>query len=133
MATAEATKDASSWRFVTPLLIGSALNPINTSLIPSALDPIAACVRRLGRTDILVSRLYLASASAQPTAGKLSEEFGPRRLFLTDISTFGYIRVDRLIGHHLDRFPLQRQRLPPPHHRLDHGRRRCARRLDRSY
>jgi MFS family permease len=40
---------------------------------------------------VLVSSLYLASAIAQPTASKLSEEFGPRRVFLTGISTFGYI------------------------------------------
>jgi predicted MFS family arabinose efflux permease len=75
-----------SWRFVTPLFMGSTLNPVNSSLIATALVPIAAGVHvSVGRTAVLVSGLYLASAIAQPTAGKLSEEFGPRRVFLVGI------------------------------------------------
>lgn len=84
-APPEATTDtaAFSWRFVTPLLAGSALNPINTSLIATALVPIAAAMHvSVAQTAVLVSALYLASAIAQPTGGKLAEEFGPRRIFL---------------------------------------------------
>ncbi|HWG63729.1 MAG TPA: MFS transporter [Streptosporangiaceae bacterium] len=78
--------NAFSWRFVTPLYIGSALNPINSSLIATALVAIAAAVHvSVGRTAVLVSALYLASAIAQPTGGKLAEEFGPRRVFLGGI------------------------------------------------
>ena len=39
----------------------------------------------VGQTAILISCLYLTSAIAQPTAGRLSEEFGPRRVFLVGI------------------------------------------------
>ena len=68
--------------------MGSALNPINSSLIATALVPIAAAVHvSVGRTAVLVSALYLASAIAQPTGGKLAEEFGPRRVFLAGILT----------------------------------------------
>ncbi|GAA4186346.1 MFS transporter [Gryllotalpicola kribbensis] len=75
-----------NWRFTTPLYIGSALNPINSSLIATALVPIAAGVHvSIGQTAALVSALYLASAIAQPTAGKAAEVFGPRRVFLTGI------------------------------------------------
>jgi MFS family permease len=81
-----APADAFAWRFVTPLYMGSALNPINSSLIATALVPIAAAVGvSVGRTAVLVSALYLASAIAQPTGGKLAEEFGPRRVFLAGI------------------------------------------------
>ena len=74
------------WRTVTPLVMGSALNPINSSVIATALVPIAAALHiPVGRTAILVSSLYLACAIAQPTAGKLAEEFGPRRVFLAGI------------------------------------------------
>jgi len=77
-----------SWRFVTPMLLGSALNPVNSSVIATALVPIAAALHvPVGRTAILVSVLYLATAIAQPTAGKLSEELGPRRVFLAGIVT----------------------------------------------
>jgi MFS family permease len=77
-----------SWRFVTPLFMGSSLNPINSSLIATALVPIAAAMHvSVGRTAVLVSALYLASSIAQPTAGKLAEEFGPRRVFVFGIVT----------------------------------------------
>jgi MFS family permease len=74
-------------RFVTPLLMGSALNPINSSVIATALVSIAAAIGvPVGQTSILISSLYLTSAIAQPTAGRLSEEFGPRRVFLAGIA-----------------------------------------------
>ena len=64
--------------------MGSALNPINSSLIATALAPIALSFHvSVGHTAVLLVSLYLASAIAQPTAGKIAEEFGPRRTFLT--------------------------------------------------
>jgi MFS family permease len=74
---------AFGWRVVTPLLTAASLNPINSSVIATALVPLAIALHiPVGRTAILVSSLYLASAIAQPTAGKLAEEFGPRIIFL---------------------------------------------------
>jgi MFS family permease len=85
-APAPSTRDPFSWRFTTPLFIGSALNPINSSLIATALLPIAHGVGvPIGQTAALVTALYLASAIAQPTAGKAAEVFGPRRVFLAGI------------------------------------------------
>lgn len=84
------------WRFLAPLYMGSALNPINSSVIATALVPIAAAMHvSVGRTLILVSSLYLASAIAQPTAGKLAEEFGPRRVFMAGIVT---VLVGGIVG-----------------------------------
>jgi MFS family permease len=77
-------REAFSWRFVTPLLSSCTLNPINSTLIATALVPIAhAMYVSVGRTTVLVSALYLACAVGQPTAGKLAEQLGPRRVFLT--------------------------------------------------
>ena len=74
-------------RFVTPMFMGAALNPINSSVIATALVSIAAAMGvPVGRTSILISSLYLTSAIAQPTAGRLAEEFGPRRVFLAGIA-----------------------------------------------
>jgi MFS family permease len=68
------------------MLLGSALNPINSSVIATALVSIAAALHvPVGQTSILISSLYLTCAIAQPTAGRLSEEFGPRRVFLAGI------------------------------------------------
>ncbi|MFF3874002.1 MFS transporter [Streptomyces sp. NPDC001978] len=72
--------------FTTPLYVGSALNPVNSSIIATAMVPIATELGvSVGATAVLVSALYLASAVAQPTAGKLAEVFGPRRIFLSGI------------------------------------------------
>ncbi|WP_207711777.1 MFS transporter [Sulfobacillus harzensis] len=68
------------------MYIGSALNPINSSLIATALLSIAMAMHvPVGRTAVLVTALYLACAIAQPTGGKLAEVFGPRRVFLSGI------------------------------------------------
>src|SRR6266700_2545054 len=83
-------------RFVTPMFMGSALNPINSSMIAIALVPIAGAMHvSVGQTAILISSLYLTSAIAQPAAGRLSEEFGPRRIFLVGIVT---VLVAGIIG-----------------------------------
>ncbi|MGF6882016.1 MFS family permease [Nocardia sp. GAS34] len=75
-----------SWRFTSPLFLGSALNPVNSSLIATALLPIAGDLGiRIGRTAALVAALYLASTIALPTAGKAAEVFGPRRIFMSGI------------------------------------------------
>ncbi|MFE5097301.1 MFS transporter [Streptomyces sp. NPDC056638] len=82
----EAKRDFFAWPFTTPLYVGSALNPINSSIIATAMVPIAADLNvSVGATAVLVSSLYLASAVAQPTAGKLAEVLGPRRIFLSGI------------------------------------------------
>ncbi|MGK4585100.1 MFS transporter [Kitasatospora sp. HPMI-4] len=74
------------WRLVTPLLVGSALNPVNSSILATALVPIARSFQvSLVATAVLVSSLYLASAVAQPTMGRLAERFGPRRVFLVGL------------------------------------------------
>ncbi|MGW6512378.1 MFS transporter [Streptomyces niveus] len=75
-----------AWRFTTPLYVGSVLNPVNSSIIATALVPIAVELHvSVGSTAVLISSLYLASAVAQPTAGKLAEVFGARRIFLSGI------------------------------------------------
>jgi MFS family permease len=85
-----------SWRFTTPLFIGSALNPVNSSLIATALLPIAHGIGvPIGQTAALVTALYLATAIAQPTAGKAAEVFGPRRVFLVGIVLVG---IGGLVG-----------------------------------
>jgi MFS family permease len=67
--------------------MGAALNPVNSSVIATALVSIAAAMHvSVGQTAILISSLYLTSAIAQPAAGRLAEEFGPRRVFLVGIA-----------------------------------------------
>ncbi|MTD15683.1 MFS transporter [Nakamurella sp. YIM 132087] len=69
-------------RFAVPLLLGSVLNPINTTMIAVALVPIGRDLGLPTATVIwLVTGLYLASAVAQPVLGNLADLLGPRRIF----------------------------------------------------
>ena len=71
------------WRFLAPLLLGSTLNPINSSMIATALVGIGVDMHAgPDATASLISVLYLCSAVMQPTMGKLSTLFGARRIFL---------------------------------------------------
>ena len=82
-AKEEAFRKAFGWRFTAPLLLGSTLNPVNSSLIATGLVGIGADMHAgPGATASLISVLYLCSAVMQPTMGKLSTLFGPRRIFL---------------------------------------------------
>jgi len=75
-----------TWRFVTPVLIGPVLNPINTSMIAVALVPISHDLHVATSVVVwLVAGLYLASAIAQPTMGKLADVFGPKRVYLVGL------------------------------------------------
>lgn len=74
-------------RFLAPLLIGSTLNPINSSMLATGLVGIGVDFGTgPGTTAMLISVLYLCSAVAQPTMGKLAMVFGPRRVFLSGIA-----------------------------------------------
>lgn len=81
-------------RLLPPMMLGSVLNPINSTIISVALVPIG---RALGapaaQTAWLVSALYLATALGQPVVGRLIDIFGPRRLFLVSTSLVGVAGV----------------------------------------
>ena len=69
--------------FVVPLALGSMLNPINSTMISTALAPIAKDFEATAtQTGWLIAGLYLTSAVAQPTMGRLADLFGPRRVYL---------------------------------------------------
>jgi MFS family permease len=68
---------------VAPLALGSFLNPINSSMIATALVPIGRSLNAgVSETIWLVAAVYVASAVAQPTMGKLADRWGARRVFL---------------------------------------------------
>ncbi|MFC5952894.1 MFS transporter, partial [Pseudonocardia lutea] len=68
---------------VLSLVLGSILNPVNSSIIAVALIPIGVAMGASpAATTWLVSGLYLATAVGQPVVGRLVDAFGPRPLFL---------------------------------------------------
>lgn len=76
------------------MILGSILNPINSSIISVALIPIGqAFGAPPSQTAWLISALYLATAIGQPVVGKLIDIFGPRRLFLIATTLVGLSSV----------------------------------------
>jgi MFS family permease len=74
------------FRFVAPLALGSALNPINSTMIATAVVPIATNFHAsVADAGWLIAGLYLASAIAQPTMGRLADLFGARRIYLISL------------------------------------------------
>lgn len=81
-------------RLIPPMMLGSVLNPINSTVVAVALVPIGAAFGAPpAQTAWLVSALYLATALGQPVVGRLIDIFGPRRLFLFSTSLVGVAGV----------------------------------------
>ncbi|MER7248941.1 MFS transporter [Kribbella sp. NPDC000426] len=77
-------------RLITPLLLGSTLNPINSSMLAVALVPIGTAFGvPPSQTAWLITGLYLATAVGQPVLGWLVDIFGPRTLFLLGAALVG--------------------------------------------
>jgi MFS family permease len=77
------TKSGFNRKLISPMILGSILNPINSSMISVALVPIGVTFHALpAQTAWLVSALYLATATGQPVVGRLVDRYGPRPLYL---------------------------------------------------
>lgn len=85
-----AGKDGFDRRLIAPMVLGSVLNPVNSSMLAVALVPIGhAFGAPPSQTAWLVSGLYLATAVGQPVIGRLVDAFGPRRLYLLGTALAG--------------------------------------------
>ncbi|WP_433502909.1 MFS transporter [Pseudonocardia halophobica] len=77
------TSKAFGWQFSLTLVLAAMLNPVNSSIVATALVPIGEALGLpVGRVALLVTSLYIASAVAQPAMGRFAQRFGPRRVFL---------------------------------------------------
>jgi MFS family permease len=72
-------------RVVLPVVLGTLLNALNSSMIAVALVSIQGEFHAGAEVVWLISGLYLATAVAQPTMGRLADQFGPRRVFNTGL------------------------------------------------
>jgi MFS family permease len=89
-------------RLMAPMMMGSALNPVNSSIISVSLVPIGAAFGAPpSRTAWLISALYLATAIGQPVVGRLIDLFGPRRLFLTGTALTGVAGIVGMLAPNL--------------------------------
>src|SRR5260370_1078351 len=73
-------------RFMSPICLGSMLNPVNSTMISTALVAIARDFQATAtETGLLIGGLYIMSAIAQPTMGRLADRLGARRVFLAGL------------------------------------------------
>ncbi|MGK5637446.1 MFS transporter [Streptomyces sp. URMC 126] len=89
-------------RFVAAVMVGSMLNPVNSSMISTALVPVG---RHFGAgpsaTVWLVAGLYLASAVAQPVMGRVADHLGARRVYTAGLVLVGLSGVAGLLARSL--------------------------------
>jgi MFS family permease len=84
------TRENFDRKLLAPMMLGSILNPVNSTIISVSLVPIGAAFGAPpSRTAWLISALYLATAIGQPVTGRLIDLYGPRRLFLVATSLTG--------------------------------------------
>jgi MFS family permease len=73
-------------RMVVAVASATLLNPLNSSMIAVAVVPIQAAFRaRVGDAAWLISAFYLAGAVGQPLMGRLADQVGPRRVFVSGL------------------------------------------------
>ncbi|MEU0842039.1 MFS transporter [Streptomyces sp. NPDC005962] len=95
-STKPQARDGFDRRLLAPMMLGSILNPVNSSIVSVSLVPIGAAFGAPpSQTAWLVSALYLATAIGQPVVGRLIDLYGPRRLFLLGSALTG---LSGLIG-----------------------------------
>jgi MFS family permease len=88
--------NAFGFTFIAPLALGSTLNPINSTMIATALVPIATSLHvTAAQAGWLIAGLYLASSIAQPTLGRFADLFGARRVFLCALA---FVAIAGVIG-----------------------------------
>ena len=74
-------------RVVFAIVLGTLLNPLNSSMIAVALVTLHHDFQvDLGTSTWLISGFYLAGAVGQPLMGRLADLFGARRVFLTGLT-----------------------------------------------
>ncbi|MEV8047028.1 MFS transporter [Streptomyces griseoluteus] len=89
-------------RLLAPMMLGSVLNPVNSSVLSVSLVPIGAAFGAPpAQTAWLVSALYLATSIGQPVVGRLIDLFGPRRLFLAGTALTGVAGVVGMLAPNL--------------------------------
>ncbi|MFC8501585.1 MFS transporter [Pedococcus sp. NPDC057267] len=86
-------------RLVAPMVLGSVLNPVNSSIIAVSLVPIGHDLGAApSQTVWLISALYLATAVGQPVVGRLVDLVGPRAVYLTGTALVGLAGVLGLVA-----------------------------------
>jgi MFS family permease len=77
------------YRFMLPIILGTMMNPLNSTMLATALIPLCNSIHiSAGAGAILVTSLYVTATIAQPLMGRLADIFSAKK-----INTIGFILV----------------------------------------
>jgi MFS family permease len=82
-------QDPIPYRFMLPIILGTMMNPLNSTMLATALIPLCNSIHiSVGAGAILVTSLYVTATIAQPLMGRLADIFSAKK-----INTIGFILV----------------------------------------
>jgi MFS family permease len=85
---------ATGWRLMVPIVLGTTLNPLNSSMVAVALVAFHQDFHvTLGTATWLVSAFYLTGAVGQPLMGRLADLLGARRVFVAGLAVVVMVAV----------------------------------------
>jgi MFS family permease len=78
-----------SWKFMLPLVLGTMMNPLNSTMLATALITLCGSFHTsVGQGAILIVSLYVTSTVAQPLMGRLADIFSAKK-----INALGFLLV----------------------------------------
>jgi MFS family permease len=106
-----ANKEQFPWKFMLPLVLGTMLNPLNSTMLATALATLCNSFKiTTGQGAVLVTSLYITATIAQPLMGRLADIYSARRVnnlgFLLILAAaltgifapgFGWLVVSRIL------------------------------------
>lgn len=82
-------KEKVPYRFVIPLVLGTMMNPLNSTMLATSLVTLCNSFKiSTGSGAILITSLYVTSTIAQPLMGRLADRFSAKK-----INTLGFVLV----------------------------------------
>jgi MFS family permease len=96
MPKAIAQEEKISYRFMLPLVLGTMMNPLNSTMLATALLTLCNSFKiSVGQGAVLITSLYVTAMIAQPLMGRLADIFSAKKINLLG---FGLVLIAALIG-----------------------------------
>lgn len=82
-------KEPIPWKFMAPLLLGTMMNPLNSTMLATALATLCNAFKiTSGQGAILITSLYVTATVAQPLMGRLADIYSAKR-----VNNLGFVLV----------------------------------------
>jgi MFS family permease len=83
------SKEQVPWRFMLPLMLGTMMNPLNSTMLATALVTLCNSFKiSTGQGAILITSLYMTSTIAQPLMGRLADIYSAKK-----VNNLGFVLV----------------------------------------